>query len=171
MNSKDRTVAAATGTVVLGRRPVSLDSDVGVDFIRRCARNVEGLLSEREVRAKYQLSDDDWADLAKNEQLLSAVRTEVDRRIANGECAREAALRHHARAPSILNEILQNETISPRHRIEAAKELRQLAGGARENMGIGEKFIINIDLGEGRRLVKEFDQPARISRDDGEAHD
>ena len=60
MNGKDRTVVAATGTVVLGGRPVSLDSDVGTEFIH-CARNVEGLLSESEVRARYQLSEDDWA--------------------------------------------------------------------------------------------------------------
>lgn len=169
MNSKDRTVVATTGTVVLRGSPVSLDSDVGVDFIKHCARNVEGLLPETELRATYQLSDEDWAGLAKNEQLLRAVRSEVDRRIVNGECAREAALRHHARAPSVLNEILQNETISPRHRIEAAKELRQLVGGARENTAPGEKFVIMIDLGEDCRLVKEFTQPARIPDDDGEA--
>jgi hypothetical protein len=169
MTSKDRSVVAATGTVVIRGNHVSLDSDDGTDFIQNCARNVEGLLSESELKAKYQLSDDDWAGLAKNEQLLRAVRTEVDRRIANGECAREAALRHHARAPSILNEILQNETISPRHRIEAAKELRQLAGSPRENNAPGEKFIINIDLGEGRRLVKEFEQPARIPGNEGDA--
>jgi hypothetical protein len=169
MTSKDRSVVAATGTVVIRGNHVSLDSDDGTDFIKNCARNVEGLLSESELKAKYQLSDDDWAGLAKNEQLLRAVRTEVDRRIANGECAREAALRHHARAPSILNEILQNETISPRHRIEAAKELRQLAGSPRENNAPGEKFIINIDLGEGRRLVKEFEQSARIPGNEGDA--
>jgi hypothetical protein len=168
MTSKDRIVVAATGTVVLRGRPVSLDTDVGVDFTKHCARNVEGLLPESELRAKYQLSDEDWAGLAKNEQLLRAVRSEVDRRIANGECAREAALQHHAKAPSILNEILQNETISPRHRIEAARELRHLAGGARENSGTGEKFVIMIDLGEDCRLVQEFNQPARVPSDNGD---
>ena len=146
MTSKDRTVVAAAGTVVLRGRPVSLDSDVGMEFTKHCARNVEGLLPESELRAKYELSDDDWAGLAKNEQLLRAVRTEVDRRIANGECAREAALRHHARAPSILNEILQNETISPRHRIEAAKELRQVAARSPRKLG-------------HRRAVHHHDRP------------
>lgn len=169
MTSKDRTVVAATGTVVLCGSSVSLDSDVGMDFVKHCARNVEGMLSETELRTKYQLSNEDWAGLATNEQLLHAVRTEVDRRIANGECAREAAQRHHARAPSVLNEILRNETISPRHRIEAAKELRQLAAGARENTGTGERFVISINLGEDYRLVNEFEQPARIAGDDGEA--
>jgi hypothetical protein len=169
MTSKDRTVIAATGTVVLRGGPVSLDSDVGTDFIKHCARNVEGLLPESELRAKFELSEEDWAGLANNGQLLHAVRAEVDRRIANGECAREAAQRHHARAPSVLNEILQNETISPRHRIEAAKELRQVATGARENVGTGERFVISIDLGGDHRLVKEFDQPARIPHEEGDA--
>jgi hypothetical protein len=107
--------------------------------------------------------------LARNEQLLRAVRAELDRRITNGEAAREAAQRHFAKAPSILNDIMQNNTISPRHRIEAAKELRQAAGGDRENMGAGEKFIIMIDLGEDHRLIKEFNQPARIPSRDGDA--
>ena len=89
MISKDRTVVAAASTVVLGGSAVSLDSDVGGDFVKHCARNVEGLLSEGELRAKYQLRDEEWAGLATNEQLLSAVRAEVDRRIANGECARD----------------------------------------------------------------------------------
>jgi hypothetical protein len=169
MTSKDRTVIAATGTVVLRGGPVSLDSDVGTDFTKHCARNVEGLLPESELRAKFELSEEDWAGLANNEQLLRAVRAEVDRRIANGECAHEAAQRYHARAPSVLNEILQNETISPRLRIEAAKELRQVATGARENVGTGERFVILIDLGGDHRLVKEFDQPARIPHEEGDA--
>ena len=166
MNGKDRTMVAGFGTVVLCDSSVSLDSDIGADFVKHCARNVEGIMSETELRTKYQLSDENWAGLATNEQLLHAVRTEVDRRIANGECAREAAQRHHARAPSVLNEILRNETISPRHRIEAAKELRQLTGGARENMGVTEKFVIMIDLGEDCRVVKEFNNPpARVPND------
>jgi hypothetical protein len=169
MISKDRTVVAAASTVVLGGSAVSLNSDTGSDFVKHCARNVEGLLSEGELRAKYQLRDEEWAGLATNEQLLSAVRAEIDRRIANGECAREAAQRHHAKAPSILNEILRNETISPRYRIEAAKELRQVAAGPSENMSTGERFVISIDLGGDYRLVKEFDQTAHIPGDDGDA--
>jgi hypothetical protein len=168
MTSKDRILAATAGSFVLRGVAVNLDSVAGGDFTRDCARSAEGLLPESELRAKYQIKDEDWAGLAKNEELLRAVRAEVDRRIANGGCAREAAQRHHARAPSILNEILNNETISPRHRIEAAKELRQVAGTAHENTAPGEKFIIKIDLGEDCRLVKEFNQPARI-HDDGEA--
>jgi hypothetical protein len=167
MTSKDPTVVAA-GTVVLRGLPVSLDSDIGADFTRDCARNVEGLLPESALRAKYQVSDDDWARLENNEQLLRAVRTELDRRIMSGEAAREAAQRHFAKTPSILNEILRNEAIAPRARIEAAKELRQVAAGAREHTATGEKFSIVIDLGGDCRLVREFEQPARFPGDDGD---
>jgi hypothetical protein len=169
MISNDRTLIPGAGTVVLCGSAVNLDSEVGCDFIKHCARNIEGLLSESELRTKYQLSDEDWAGLARNERLLNAVRTEVDRRIANGECAREAAQRHHAKAPSVLNEILRNETISPRHRIEAAKELRQVAAGAREDISKGERFVISIDLGGDNRIIKEFDRPGPLPIDDGDA--
>lgn len=169
MNDKTINTPAAADTLVRRGSAVSLESDVGTEFTKHCARNVEGLLSESELRAKYQLSDEDWASLANNEQLLRAVRTEVERRIANGECAREAAQRHHARAPIFLNEILRNETISPRHRIEAAKELRQVAAGAGENTATGERFVISIDLGEDYRQVKEFEKPARFAGDGGDA--
>jgi hypothetical protein len=169
MNEKTLNTPAAPDALVLRGSAVSLESDVGTEFTKHCARNVEGLLCESELRAKYQLNDEDWARLAKNEQLLRAVRTEVDRRISNGECAREAAQRHHARAPTVLNEILRDETVSPRHRIEAAKELRQVAAGAGENTAAGERFVISIDLGEDYRHVKEFEKPARFAGDGGDA--
>jgi hypothetical protein len=169
MTGKDHSEVAIGGSVVLGGVAVSLGSDVATDFTTDTARHLEGLLPEKDLRTKYELSDDEWSRLAGNEQLLRAVRAELDRRITNGEAAREAAQRHFAKAPSILNDIMQNDTISPRHRIEAAKELRQAAGGDRENMGAGEKFIIMIDLGEDHRLIKEFNQPARIPSGDGDA--
>jgi hypothetical protein len=156
------------GTVVLRGVAVGPTSDEYAEFAGDCARNVEGLLPESELRAKYQVSDDEWARLANNDELLRAVRTELDRRIMSGEAAREAAQRHFAKAPSILNEILRNEAISPRHRIEAAKELRQVAAGARENAATGEKFSIVIDLGGDYRLVREFEQPVHLLGDDGD---
>jgi hypothetical protein len=96
MTIKNRTVAVAEGTVVLGGVAVSLAGDLATDFTRDCARSVEGLLADSEVRAKYEVSDAEWEGLASNELLLRAVRAEVERRIANGECAREAAQRHVA---------------------------------------------------------------------------
>jgi hypothetical protein len=161
---------ADAGSVHVRGTEVGLNGELAKNFITDCARNIEGLKSERELRQDWDLLDErEWARLAENTALLNAIKAECEQRIRSGEAAREAAQRHHALAPSILAEILQNETISPRHRIEAAKELRQVAGTAHENTAPGEKFIITIDLGEDRRLVKEFDQPARIPDSDGDA--
>ena len=78
-----------------------------------CARNLEGLLSDRQLRETWGLDDDELVRLADNTPLLGAIKAERERRIRMGDAAREAAQRHFAKAPSILNEILQNETISP----------------------------------------------------------
>jgi hypothetical protein len=170
MTGKNNAVAAVDGgSVVLGGAPVSLGSDLATDFITDTARHLEGLLPEKDLRNKYQLSDDDWSRLEGNEQLLRAVRAELDRRITNGEAAREAAQKYFVRAPAILDQIMENDTISPRNRVEAIKELRAVAGGARENTATGERFIISIDLGEDRPLVKEFNLPLRVPDGDGEA--
>ena len=157
-----------------GRAPLLADSISGENeadkaFITDCARNVEGLRSDQEIKDNWGLDEQGWASLAENIPLLNAIKAERQRRIRSGEAARESAQQHFARAPSILARILEDEGVSPRARIEAARELRQAAGDARENSGTGEKFIIMIDLGEDHRLVKEFNQPVRIPCDDGGA--
>lgn len=157
------------GSVHVRGTEVGLDSEPAKTFITDCSRNIEGLLSDREIRETWGLDEGEWTGLAANTRLLNAIKAERERRIRSGEAAREAAQQHFAKAPSILNDIMQNDTIPPRHRIEAAKELRQAAGGDRENMGAGEKFVIVIDLGEDYRLTKEFNQPASIPSGDRDA--
>ena len=105
--------------------------------------------------------------------MLSAVRTERDRRITSGEATREAAQWHFAKAPDVLGGILMDEQISPRHRIEAAKELRQAAGNNPDGTaGPTGKFIINIDLGADEKIVYEAEIASRglsiADRDGGE---
>ena len=160
----------ATGTVVLRGLTVALDSAVGKIFVEDCCRNTEGLISDLEIRAKYELRDEDWERLAGNSHLLRTVRTERDRRILSGESAREAAQRHFAKAPNVLNRILTDEQIPPRHRIEAARELRQAAGNGPDTAGPRETFIIQINLGGSEKFVKEFTPcvPAPLPSDDGE---
>lgn len=147
---------AADGSVSLRGVTVSLASDVGQAFIADCARNTEGLISDLEIKTKYELSDAGWEQLASNVPLLHAVRAERERRIFNGEAPREAAQRHFTKAPAILNDILIDEQVSPRHRIEAARELRQVAGSGPERAPTpGEKFLIVIDLGGDEKIVFE----------------
>jgi hypothetical protein len=161
----------AGGTVVLRGVTVGLDTDVGQAFIADCARHLENLSSDAEIKDKWGLSDEDWARLATNTPLLSAIRLERERRIFSGECAREAAQRHFAKAPNVLNRNLTDEQIAPRHRIEAARELRQAAGNDPDIApGPKEKFIITIDLGGDEKLVfeKEIDPRGPSLPDDEE---
>jgi hypothetical protein len=160
----------AAGSVRLRGVTVALDSHVGAVFIADCARNTEGLLSDHEIKAKYELSDEDWERLAGNIHLLRAVRAERDRRILSGECGREAAQRYFAKAPNVLNRILIDEQVSPRHRIEAARELRQAAGNGPDTAGPREKFIIKINLGadESHIFEKDVDTRELLPSDDGE---
>jgi hypothetical protein len=162
-----------TGSVILRGVTVSLDSEVGRAFILDCARNVERQMSESEIKSKYELIDTDWKRLADNAPLLRAIRAEHERRVLNGEAAREAAQRHLTKAPAVLNGILLNAQISPRHRIEAARELRQAAASGPDiSAEPREKVVIHIDLsadGTDCKFVKEVTVSKAVPPpDDGE---
>ena len=162
-------VVAAAGSVRLRGTTVALDSHAGVEFVADCTRNTEGLLSDLEIKAKYVLTDEDWERLAGNAQLVRAVCAERDRRILSGEFTREAAQRHFANAPQVLNRILVDEQVSARHRIEAARELRQVAGnGLDDAVGPKQKFVIQINLGADEKIIKEFTPYVTAPLDDGE---
>jgi hypothetical protein len=146
---------AETGSVILRGVSVPFDTDVGQAFTTDCARNTEGLMSDRDIKTKWMLSDEDWAGLAANTPLLDAVRTERERRIISGDAAREGAQRYFAKAPIVLGDILTDEQVPPRHRIEAARELRQAAAGGDSPVGPCETFKITINLGGDEKLVYE----------------
>ena len=159
------------GSVRLRGISVLLDTDVGQAFVADCCRHTEGLLSDSEIKSKWALSAEDWAGLAANTPLLGAVRAERERRILSGAAAREAALRYFAQAPTVLSDILTDEQVSPRHRIEAARELRQVAGDRPDAAsGADEKIIIKINLGGGEKLIfeKEIAPCEPVPSDDGE---
>jgi len=161
-------IAAGSGSVVLRGVMVALDTDVGRLFVNDCARNTEDLLSEGDIKRKWALSDEDWQRLADNAALLHAVRAERARRISSGERAQEAARLHFAQAPNILNSILTDEQIAPRHRIEAARELRQVIDSGPDTAPSGEKFTITIIIGEDYKLVSEVTPRQPSPSNDGE---
>jgi hypothetical protein len=141
-----------TGSVCIGGTNVPLDIEPAKTFVADCARHTEGLIKDQELKEAWGLDEQQWVRLAENIPLLLAIKAERERRIRSGEAARQAAQRHFAKAPSILNEILHNRLISPRHRIEAAKELRHVAGNGLETSPAAEKYIINIDLGGDHKV-------------------
>src|SRR5262249_53888009 len=141
------------GSVVLRGIVVALASDIGQGFVLDCARYCEEVLTEDEVKTKYKLSDTDWARLAENEPLQQAVRRQRERRVNSGDCAREKAQRLFLTAPDVLGGILNNIMAPARSRIEAAKELRQVALGGSEVTPTSERFVITINLGEDYKLL------------------
>ena len=148
------------GNVIsLHASPIDLNSDTGHQFVTDATRAAEGLLTDQELQQKYELSPADWRNIEKDKALIRAIQAERARRLNNGTAARELAARHFVRAPTVLAEIMDNGSASPRHRIEAAKEIRQVAAGNSGSDGpsTGEKFIININLGADHVERYEFD--------------
>jgi hypothetical protein len=141
-------------SIVLRGHMVSLGSEIGKSFVGDCARYTEGLMSEVETRSRWGLTEQQWEAFERHTPILDAVQHERERRIMNGTAVAEAARRQHVNAPAVLGSILSNDGVSPRHRIEAARELRTMAvnsaGAGTQN---GEKFTVTINIGKDESLV------------------
>jgi len=141
-------------TVVLRGISIPLASDVGGAFISDCSRNRERLLSDQRLCEKYGLTMDAWAEIAQKQAVRLAVNAEHERRTFNGDAAREAAAKFFTKAPEVLDTILQDQRANPRHRIEAARELRATANtGAESTNNTSARFSIVIDLGADQKLT------------------
>lgn len=158
-----------TTCVVLRGQSISLTSDVGRAFVCDCARYTECLIAEADVKNKWGLSDEAWRGLEQNLAVLEAVKRERERRVMDGVAAAEAARWQFVKAPSVLGGILSSDEVSPRHRIEAARELRAIAsadGGADKQSG--EKFTIIINLGADEKRTYHLNRPCLRLGEDGE---
>jgi hypothetical protein len=138
--------------VVLRGVSVPLISDLGGAFIADCSRNRERLMNDDRICEKYGISPETYASFAKNKELRLKIDAEHERRVRNGDAARESAAKLFAEAPEVLGEILNDKQANARHRIEAARELRATAGTGSEGAPAAERFHIVIDLGEDRKL-------------------
>src|SRR5262245_46630519 len=139
--------------IILRGISIPLASDVGGAFITDCSRNRERLFSDQQICEKYGLTMNAWAEIAQKQAVRLAVNAEHERRTFNGDAAREAAAKFVTKAPEVLDTILQDQRASPRHRIEAARELRATANtGAGRTSNTSDRFIITIDLGEDKKL-------------------
>jgi hypothetical protein len=119
--------------VVLRGIVTDLTSAIGHQFVVDCVRAAEGLLSDNDLRDKYELSAADWENITKNAALMRAIQAERERRVRTGIAAQESAAKIFAKAPTVLGDILNDRSANPRHRIESARELRQTAIGTAEN--------------------------------------
>jgi hypothetical protein len=138
--------------VLLHGTSIRLDGETGREFIADCARFTEEILTESEILSRWGLDRAEWESLSTNSVLLDSVQTERVRRIANGMAATDAARKYFSEAPHILARIMKDDASQPRHRIEAARELRATATLEEKSQGLaGEKFTVIINLGKERR--------------------
>lgn len=143
-------IAAQTNrnVVILHGVETDLTSNEGIEFTRDCVRAAENLHSDDDLKAKWELTDDDWIGIVQNKALIKAIKLERARRVRSGIAAKELAAKHHATSPNILNEIATGKS-NDRHKIEAIKELRACATGgegAEGTANAGATFVIRIDL-------------------------
>jgi hypothetical protein len=147
--------------------PVDITSDVGRQFVTDCTRAAEGLITDKELAEKYELSPADWQNITKDVALGRAIRAERERRVHNGAAVREAAAKHFVKAPGILDGIMSDAYSNPRHKIEAIRELRQTAiGDNTDRPAEADRFIITINLGEGH--VETYNKSIEINPTDGD---
>src|SRR5262249_25859623 len=104
--------------------PVPVRSDTASlienhELITDCCRFSEGLLTERDVRKKWRLTEEVNKKRGGNEALIEKVEAEKVRRTRSGATARERAQQVFVEPPAVLGEILRDNNASPRHRIEA----------------------------------------------------
>ena len=158
-----------TSSVVLRGETISLETEIGRAFVSDSARYTEGLLTATDIKSKWGLSDEAWSGFEQNAAVLDAVQRERERRVMNGDAAGEAARRQFVRAPSVLGTILSNDEVSPRHRIEAARELRAIVSSdsvAEEKSG--KKFTVVINLGADDKRTYHLRRPTLDLREPDE---
>ena len=164
--------------VTLHGVPTSLGSGGGREFVVDAVRAAEGLLSDDDLKNKYELSPADWQTITKNTALIRAIQAERTKRVRTGLAAREAAAQHFVKAPKFLDQIMSNEQGNPRSRIDAIRELRATAAGAAgadSTPDTSEKFIIQINMGGDTEIFEKVITPTKplltINKDEGVSDD
>jgi hypothetical protein len=90
----------AMGDIVnLRSNPIDLNSDTGHQFVTDCTRAAEGLITDKELAEKYELSPADWQSITKD--MASGVQFGP-----NGSAACITAPPHEKRRPSTLSKPL-----------------------------------------------------------------
>jgi hypothetical protein len=144
--------------ITLHGETIDLASNAGRELVADCTRAAENLISDDDLRAKWELSPADLENLTRNKALIKAIRSERERRVRSGLAAREAAAGYFIKAPAVLNSIMSDTGASPRHRIEAAREMRATAtaGSDAGATNVGANFLIRIDLSRGGGGVEDY---------------
>ena len=140
---------------------VELRKDQG--FVEDLARFADGVLTEKQVRAKYHLFDESTWTALNDDAFVEAVELERTRRIRSGATKRELAQLRVVAAPDVLSGILTDPKANARHRIDASKALDDLAGFAPQRPAVEQdRVIIHIDMGADVRARGLESDPADV---------
>jgi hypothetical protein len=143
-----------------------------LEFIQDLCRFSENLVSEAAIKKKYRLADDVWEALGSEETLIERIEAEKIRRERLGLTARERAQRAFSSTPTVLDGILHGgDGVSPRHKIEAAREIRAIAANGPNSTPTTEQFVILIDLGGDEKLTVSGHKPYKPKPNDGKVID
>jgi len=150
--------AHPTAPVTLRGVSIPLASDVGQVFLTDCAYNRARLVSDEQICEKFGITPEAWADIIKNPAVRLAVNGEHERLIRTGDIARQSAAQLFATAPEVLGRILNDPKSSPRHVIEASKELRATACVGTDQTGEDvDRVVVTINLGNAPEDKLVFD--------------
>jgi len=113
---------------------------------------------------KYDLTIAELQTIANMKAVGRAIRNEREHRLRSGIATRELASGYFFKAPTVLDKIMSDEQVNPRHRIESARELRVISTPENQNNPAtqSERFVIRIDLSAGgggvETMKKKFSQ-------------
>jgi len=145
---------------------MSFDSDLASslrgnqELIEDLCRYSEGILTEKQVRQKWHLANNEvWTSLGADD-FVERVELERTRRIRSCATKRELAQLHIVRGPDILNTIMTDPRANAKHKVDAIKTLDALAdpGPSRFEQD-QDRIIIRIDLGADTRAKGQEPNP------------
>ena len=153
------------GDVVnLRSTPIDLLSDTGRQFVVDCTRAGEGLINDRELAEKYELSPADWQSIKKDTALAHAIRAERE------SAAYSMAPLHENQRRGILSKCQQfsigSRKINPQIQDTSSKPQRRYERpqppAAADRPAGTEMFIIKIDLSAGGGPVETYEKTISI---------
>jgi hypothetical protein len=148
---------------------MSFDSDLASslrenqELIEDLCRYSEGILTEKQVRQRWHLANDEvWTSLGADD-FVERVELERVRRIRSGAAKREKAQLHVVAAADVLNGIMSDPKQSAKHRIDSAKVLNDFADPGPQRFGSEQdRVIIHIDMGADTRAKGLASDPADV---------
>jgi hypothetical protein len=154
--------------IPLRNMPTDLTSDVGHQWVADCCRAGEGLITDKELSEKWELSPADWRAITRSKALERAIRSERERRVRSGQAAKEAATKHLVKGVGIVDQIMTAADTHPKHKLDAFRELRSTAsvGADAEGRQDSTRFIIRIDLSadvSGTAVVEHYNKSIEIN--------